>query len=748
MFAPSPLAFGFVNVAILGWLAAAAAPILIHLWMRHVHRDTPWAAMEFLREAIKRNARKLRLQQWILLALRTLVILFVVLAAAKPFLSGWQLLGAGPKVHRLLVFDTSMSMQYEINDQSRFARAQELADELLDGTPSGGVYSVCTMGQSPQAVIARPTSDRDRVRRAVQNLRVSSGGARLPETLELIEQILTEATHDNRDIERHEVIVFTDLTKHPWNMAVVDATATPVDSRVAQQLASIGKRSEVVAIDVGVPEVANVSISQLAVAGAFATTSAPVQVDTLVTNHSRSPMEEVSVQLLVNGRAIDEQTTSLAPEQGTTLSFEIPFHAADWHSVSVRTAGDSLPADDQAYLALKVPERVRILCVEGEPRAARYIARALNPSGEPTSPLEPVVVGEGALSELTLADYQCVFVCNVTRFTPAEVALLSHYVDQGGGLVVFLGDRVLAEAYNEAFVSKPDLRPQVQRGALQPSEFGSMDQDRALLPATIGSVVTNEATGIDPLDYQHPIVAAFRGRERAGLLTTPITTYLSLTPHTQQGAKVAFATASGDPLLVTQTFGKGVVALVATAASLDTVDPTTRQPWTLLPAWPSFLPIVRELVAYTSPVARNQVSLQVGEAIGGELPSYWAEPTVAIVRPDSRIDTVPVEREGAQARWNYASVDLPGIYTARSTTGDVPLAMESVNVDPRESDLARVDIEQLHAAIKLRRDYSASGIGQGGLASSTPLHRWLLHAVLGLLLLESVLAWWFGRGTA
>src|SRR5690606_4205504 len=148
------------------------------------------------------------------------------------------------------------------------------------------------------------------------------------------------------------------------------------------------------------------------------------------------------------------------------------------------------------------------------------------------------------------------------------------------------------------------------------------------------------------------------------------------------------------------------------------------------------LPIIRELVAYTSPATRSQTSVQVGEAIGGPLPAHWAEPTVSVVRPDGRIDTVPVERVGPEVRWNYSSVELPGFYTAQSATDQDLLTMEAVNVDAKESDLTRIDIDQLHPALKLRRDYSTRETGQGSLAAPAPLHRWLLHVVLGLLLAE------------
>ena len=98
-----------VHPALLWGLAAVALPILIHLINMLRQRRVQWAAMEFLREAIKRNARRLKLQQWLLLAVRTLVLLLLALAAAKPYLSGWNLLTGRPRVHRVLVLDASMS---------------------------------------------------------------------------------------------------------------------------------------------------------------------------------------------------------------------------------------------------------------------------------------------------------------------------------------------------------------------------------------------------------------------------------------------------------------------------------------------------------------------------------------------------------------------------------------------------------------------------------------------------------------
>ena len=53
-------------------------PILIHLLNRRKFREMRWAAMRFLLAAIRKNQRRIRIEQWLLLAIRTLLILLVV----------------------------------------------------------------------------------------------------------------------------------------------------------------------------------------------------------------------------------------------------------------------------------------------------------------------------------------------------------------------------------------------------------------------------------------------------------------------------------------------------------------------------------------------------------------------------------------------------------------------------------------------------------------------------------------------
>lgn len=68
-------------------LLLAAGPVAIHLLHRQRYRVVDWAAMDFLRHAVRRSRRWLRLRDLVLMALRTLCVVLFGLAMARPFLA-------------------------------------------------------------------------------------------------------------------------------------------------------------------------------------------------------------------------------------------------------------------------------------------------------------------------------------------------------------------------------------------------------------------------------------------------------------------------------------------------------------------------------------------------------------------------------------------------------------------------------------------------------------------------------------
>ncbi len=237
-------AFGFGNVAMLGWLAAAAAPLLIHLWSRHRFREAPWAAMQFLLAAMRKNARRLQLQQWLLLAVRTLIIVLVVSAVAEPY--GQRLLGASSSApsHKVLVIDGSYSMDYRGDGATNFARAKQMAGEMVRASRPEDVFTVILLASPPKLVVGADVFNRATIASRIDSLTQPHAGADLAATLALVQDALSK-TNGPQMPDRKQVYFLTDLQRSTWSEIVANgqSDSRKKSSQLDAAIAAIAKRA-------------------------------------------------------------------------------------------------------------------------------------------------------------------------------------------------------------------------------------------------------------------------------------------------------------------------------------------------------------------------------------------------------------------------------------------------------------------------------------------------------------------------
>src|SRR5256885_6969514 len=124
----------FAHPAYLWGLFAVALPILVHLFNQRRPRPLAFGAIEFVLRSQRQRARRLRLRQILLLALRCLLIGAVAMALARPSIKpkGAQAaLAVGPQA-TALVLDASLSMRYRVGVKTLFERARQEALAALD----------------------------------------------------------------------------------------------------------------------------------------------------------------------------------------------------------------------------------------------------------------------------------------------------------------------------------------------------------------------------------------------------------------------------------------------------------------------------------------------------------------------------------------------------------------------------------------------------------------------------------------
>src|SRR5512136_1146341 len=107
--------FGFLNSTALFAAVAALIPLIIHLFSRRRVKVVEFSSVRHLKAMQKRQVRRLKIRQLLLLILRMLIILAVVLAFARPTTKSGSV-GAHASVTAVILFDNSASMGRYVTD--------------------------------------------------------------------------------------------------------------------------------------------------------------------------------------------------------------------------------------------------------------------------------------------------------------------------------------------------------------------------------------------------------------------------------------------------------------------------------------------------------------------------------------------------------------------------------------------------------------------------------------------------------
>lgn len=207
---------------LLGGLALAAIPVLLHLIMRQKPRRLSFPAFRFLVQRQRTNLRKLRFRHLLLLALRVLLIAAICLALTRPrlFHQGLGLSSERP-VAAVLVFDTSPSMDYKTSDGvTRLDEAKKRGLDLLEELPEGSRIVVLDSASTAQSLRGDWVSH-SAARERIGALKISSMAGSLTAALEHAYRLLADIAR-NREDENSRflprfVCVFSDRTRAAWD---------------------------------------------------------------------------------------------------------------------------------------------------------------------------------------------------------------------------------------------------------------------------------------------------------------------------------------------------------------------------------------------------------------------------------------------------------------------------------------------------------------------------------------------------
>lgn len=710
------LAFAFVNPGLLLALPLVAVPIVIHLLNRRRYRAVRWAAMEYLLAAMQRNRKRLVLEQWLVLLLRTLLVLLLVLVVCRPQL-GSNLFGS--RTHHVVVVDDSASMRQVVGTTTLFAHARErvraLAEQFAQQSSGDLLTLVRTSRAQADLAAARIGADLPvRVAEMIADWHCSD----LP--VDLGQAVQTALQRARSELApRIRCLLLGDRRLRDY---LRDEHANP--SLLAALRAMDLQRESLTVEGCGVSGV-NLAITEVQPLERKVVVGMPARYAVEVANEGLEPAPANTLAIELDAAS---RTTfavpPLAPGERVAVPFTQQFAQPGPHHLDCSLlSGDAYNLDDRRTLAVDVASTSRVLLLGGE---ALFLQAALAPEGA-SSGIE-VVVGDA--SSLELSGVDVVWLCNPESIDERLAQQLEPFVAAGGGLVFTCGAAV-----------------DVERGNRWLWKDG-----KGLLPLPLGQIDG------DPDRPEHALLTL---REHAicgpladvlELLTAKVwlvRRWLTMTPQPAGDAAIVarIRDAQGPALLAARRFGDGECVAMAVGAD---------DAWSNLPATHLFVVLAhqihRAVVRASDSSARNLASDGVfRHAL--PLGTFTADATITALagEREERTLTAQASQDGSVGDLRVLMAELRGTgafdLTLRRHDGSAQVLRLARNAPASESDLAvlptseltRVLPPELQSALQFATHVS----GEAGNASE--VWWWCAAAMLVGMLLESLLAWRFGR---
>ncbi|MGE0481987.1 MAG: BatA domain-containing protein [Phycisphaerae bacterium] len=764
MSALTPLAVGFVNPALLAGIILVALPIIIHLLSRRRFRRVPWAATRFLLEAEKENRRRVRFEQWLLLALRCLALLLLALLVARPFVEPGllaSLLGGRTHVQRFIVLDDSASLGYRAGTEPEFDALRSASVRLLRWLQSEAPTDPVTLyvtsdpaapwleNTAPSAatygdLIARVARHQPTVLRA--------------EPARVMTRIAQQLAQPGAPLHA-DLYLFSDFQRSDWLLhnsaarAAFEPLRETADGNGAQRPPAL----RVMLVASGVSARENVAVLGVEFERPHAIAGLPALASVRVGNYTPRAAGPLTLRLEIDGAAQPPVTVdALEPGAEERVAVEVQFPEPGYRALAVSLSQpDAFAADDAARVATPVREALQVLIVNGAPAVESFddevylLRNALAPPGPFASGLRINVIDAQELEGADLAGEDVVFACNLPPPDAGAVDALQRYVRAGGGLVLFLGSEAgSVEDHNRAWRAGDD----------------------SLLPLPLERLVTTDtAAGVGLVrTSDHPLTAMFSTRGAALSEYIHFRQYFRVAesavpadadPNEPPDSKAALRTPrilarytdlEQTPALIERGFGRGRVVLFTSSVDLDWND------WARAVDG-SYVVTMLETVQYAARRDSHPAAFRAGDTLTLSLsadrydphaefrpPAYPDEPAVRVqgaTPPDSAGETLALRGPHATRLGSY-HVELTPRGGAAETR---PLC---VNLDPAESDLAVASAADLDAAL-VGVPHELVGVADGFLRDDQPARRELWSSVLAALVLvllaEQALAWWFGR---
>ena len=404
--------FTFLNTTILLSLIAVVIPLLIHLLNRQRKKNVRFSTIRFLKILEKHRLRRLKLYQYLLILIRTLIILFLVLAFARPTFTGQSLIGGGARTTAVVVIDDAVYMRRYDEDGNRFYRAQKKAEQILEYFhPEDQVFLLSSHAPENELI-------------DIKNLECSFSIADWPGVFARAHEIFAENPNFNQ-----ELFIISDFQfREPnWNRII--------------NLENV----RVYLFPIARGKVYNVSIDTVRFENTLFEIDNIVRLEAVLRNQNSESVIDAECHLYVNDTRVAHQRVNLNVAESKSINLTFQPKSRGEIRGFVELSDDDLIADNRYYFAFHIPEKFEVLYVDDAPS---IYWKAAWKAVESYSNIVIFDEKYNSWGRQPFNRFQTICLVNPPIISEAITQRLRQYVEEGGGLILIPGMNTLPTEFN------------------------------------------------------------------------------------------------------------------------------------------------------------------------------------------------------------------------------------------------------------------------------------------------------------
>ena len=650
----------FLNPLALIGLVAAAIPLVLHLLNLRRLRTIDFSSLTFIKELQRTRIRRLKLQQLLLLLIRTLLVVCIVLAFARPAVES----GAGglaPEAHAtaVLMIDNSASMSVADKEGSLLSQARRAATAVVDGLRDGDDIFVLPMSdvKDPASSARTPFRNRAAARQAISEVTPSMVRTDLPEAL----QRAATASSTSHNLLT-DLFLFSDFQR-----SLLETGSSP--SRAVTTFPA-GARAFLVGFGSG--DFENLGIESVRIPTTIFESGRLFEIRATVHNHAATDRQNELVSVFLNGERVAQKSLDVPAGSTREAVFNVATPKPGFVEGFVELEPDDFESDNRRFFSLHIPNMLRVLLV-GTPADLTYLRLALQTRQQGAYSLDVSDAAPDALLGLQMRQADVIIFADVASLTANQQSDLKEFLIAGGGILWFPGSSFRASSWNNDIAAPLGL----------PSVDSVWTRPGGAVPSSLR---------FSRVEYQHPLFQDMfqeevlgRGRLSATQRQLESPEVVRAAVYHQRPSDVAIITLMDQiPFLLETRQGKGRSLCFCVSAD---------DGWSDLPHKGLFVPLLHRAISYLAQEQVREPSGLAGTPVSLRIPDT-PETGITVSTPRNVEYRLPAQPRGL---YGFTPEDELGVYTVR--VGKIVRSLFSTNLDPAESEMKKVAPALLHRAL-------------------------------------------------